>query len=71
MSEKFTIGIKILVGQRFLELLLNQNNILHILIPKSRTAVPTEMLMSFLSFSDNLLQGNHIIFQKKVLITLR
>ena len=35
-----------------------------ILINKSRTAWSTKILMSCLSFSDNLLQDNHIIFQK-------
>ena len=33
---------------------------------KSRSAGPTEMVMPFLSFSDNLLQDNHIVFQKSV-----
>ena len=45
---------------------IDQNNILHGLFNISRTAWPTEILMSFLSFSDNLFQDNYIIFQQKV-----
>ena len=37
-----------------------------VLINNSRTAWPTEILMSNLSFSDNLLQDDYIIFQKHV-----
>ena len=40
-----------------------------VLVNYLRTAWPTKILMPFLSFSNNLLQTNHIIFQK-VLINL-
>ena len=45
---------------------IDQNNILHVLINNSRTAWPTEVLMPFLSSSENLLQDAYIIFQKSV-----
>ena len=36
------------------------------MINNSRTAWPTEILMSFLSFSDNLLQDSYFSFQSGV-----
>ena len=43
---------------------INQNNILHIWINKSRTMWPTtEILMQYLTFSDNLFQDAYITFQ--------
>ena len=41
-----------------------------VLVNKTRTDWPAEILMSFLSFSDNFLQDTYIIFQT-VLIILR
>ena len=37
-----------------------------VLCDNSRTVWPTKMLMPFLSFSNNLFQNNHIIFQQTV-----
>ena len=37
---------------------------MHVLINNSKSTGPTKILEPFLSFSDNLLQENHIIFQK-------
>ena len=44
-------------------ILIDQNTILHVLLNISRTDWLTKILMSFLSFSDNLLRVNHTCFQ--------
>ena len=41
-------------------------NILHVLINNSRTAWPTEMLITLFKFPDNMLQDIHISFSKRV-----
>ena len=45
---------------------IGKNNILLVLFNNSWTPGPTKILMPFLSFSDNLLQDNHIMFHKSV-----
>ena len=42
--------------------LVDQNSIFHVLINNSRTTLPTKILMSFSSFSDNLLSDADIEF---------
>ena len=54
LSEKLKNGIKILIGQVVLELLV-ENNILHVLINNSKTAWLVETWIPSLSFSYNLL----------------
>ena len=65
LSEKLKNNIKISVVQAVLELLINTYRILFWSITQDRTTWPTEILMSFLSFSDNLLQDAYM-FQKSV-----
>ena len=45
--------------------LLDQNIILHVLMINSGIAVPAEVLVPFLSFSDNLLRCGRVVFRKK------
>ena len=61
MSEKLKNGIKILVGHAVISQAMQ--NI--VLINNSRTAaLPTKILMSFLSFSDHFLQDAYTILFK-------
>ena len=74
---------KILVGQGVIWInqiksitssswVIDQNTIYHDLIKYSRTTYPTEILMSFLNLTDNLLQDAYIVFFfKNVSIILR
>ena len=65
MSEKLKNGIKILVSQAVLELLFKTIVVMF----WSKTQEPPwyiEILMLFLSFSDNLLQDVYINFQEGV-----
>ena len=65
LSEKLTNDIKLLVGQKVLESLI-KTIILDVVINNSRTSWIIEILMPFLSFSDDLLQDAYIIFQNIV-----
>ena len=67
---------KILVGQGVIWInqiksitssswVIDQNTIYHDLINYSRTTCPTEILMSFLNLTDNLLQDAYIFFFSK------
>ena len=60
--------------QKILDLLIKYNNNdhnLHVLISNSKITWPTKILMPFLSFLKNLVQDNHINFEKKVSTILR
>ena len=65
-SEELKNGIKILVGQAFLEVELLIKPWNFVLIINSTIVWPTEILLPFLSFSDNLFKDAYIIFQKSV-----
>ena len=57
-------GIKSLVGKAVFELLI-KICVFRSITQKPCGMWPTEILMSFLSFLDTLLQDTHIIFQKQ------
>ena len=64
------IDLKFLVGQAGLWV-IEQNNTLHVLINKSITVCPIEILIPILSFLENLLHGVLSYFSKKVLSKLQ
>ena len=71
-SEPLQNGITILESQAVLDLELAIKTIFcPILTNNWRIAWPSQILMPFLSFSDNFLQYTYIIYQKNVLIILR
>ena len=56
------------VGARERNEYSTQNNTLPVLINKSRAALPNEILMPFLSFSDILLQDAYTVLKKMIIL---